>query len=196
MTQLKPPPPPTSSQVSTLTNAVRIEKLSDDEDEDVDITDDLGDDEGEGHKPQAVLDNDFCGPEEKTESGTQSPREEHKHGSLSGIESIREPKDEPSYSSFSPQSLQPPSSPDCSDDPGVTEQGEKVNKTASVFPQSHHTPPTTDSNQMFAAGAGRPEEAYSDGTGNSLLLFFTYLPLGHNTLITHIHNVHSPPRFC
>uniref|UniRef100_A0A3Q0S3U8 Myb-like, SWIRM and MPN domain-containing protein 1 n=1 Tax=Amphilophus citrinellus TaxID=61819 RepID=A0A3Q0S3U8_AMPCI len=82
-------------QVSTLTNAVRIEKLSDDEDEDVDITDDLSDDEGDGHKPQAVLNSDFCGPEEETESGIQSLTEEHKHVSLSGVESLHEPKDKP-----------------------------------------------------------------------------------------------------
>uniref|UniRef100_A0A669CD70 Myb-like, SWIRM and MPN domain-containing protein 1 n=1 Tax=Oreochromis niloticus TaxID=8128 RepID=A0A669CD70_ORENI len=63
------PPQPTSSQVSTLANAVRIEKLSDDEDEDVDITDDMSDDE-EGNKLQAVLSSD-CGPEEKTDSGSQ-----------------------------------------------------------------------------------------------------------------------------
>uniref|UniRef100_A0A3Q4I458 Myb-like, SWIRM and MPN domain-containing protein 1 n=1 Tax=Neolamprologus brichardi TaxID=32507 RepID=A0A3Q4I458_NEOBR len=83
---------PTSSQVSTLANAVRIEKLSDDEDEDVDITDDLSDDE-EGNKPQAVLSSDFCGPEEKTDSGSQSPTEEHV--SLSGVESIHETKEKP-----------------------------------------------------------------------------------------------------
>ncbi|XP_030583647.1 histone H2A deubiquitinase MYSM1 [Archocentrus centrarchus] len=162
MIQLQPSPP-TSSQVSTLTNAVRIEKLSDDEDEDVDITDDLSDDEGDGHKPQAVLNSDFCGPEEETESGIQSLTEEHKHVSLSGVESLHEPKDKPSYSSLSPQSLQPSSSPGCSEDPGVTERDDNVNKTTSVFPQSHHTPPTTDSNQMCSAGTGQLEEAYSDG---------------------------------
>uniref|UniRef100_A0A3P8PRC3 Myb-like, SWIRM and MPN domain-containing protein 1 n=1 Tax=Astatotilapia calliptera TaxID=8154 RepID=A0A3P8PRC3_ASTCA len=91
---------PTSSQVSTLANAVRIEKLSDDEDEDVDITDDLSDDE-EGNKPQAVLSSDFCGPEEKTDSGSQSPTEEHV--SLSGVESIHETKEKPSHTSLSPQ---------------------------------------------------------------------------------------------
>uniref|UniRef100_A0A3Q4I453 Myb-like, SWIRM and MPN domain-containing protein 1 n=1 Tax=Neolamprologus brichardi TaxID=32507 RepID=A0A3Q4I453_NEOBR len=120
------PPQPTSSQVSTLANAVRIEKLSDDEDEDVDITDDLSDDE-EGNKPQAVLSSDFCGPEEKTDSGSQSPTEEHV--SLSGVESIHETKEKPSHSSLSPQSLQPSSFPGCSEDPGVTERDEKVNKT-------------------------------------------------------------------
>uniref|UniRef100_A0AAX7VPK4 Myb-like, SWIRM and MPN domain-containing protein 1 n=1 Tax=Astatotilapia calliptera TaxID=8154 RepID=A0AAX7VPK4_ASTCA len=106
------PPQPTSSQVSTLANAVRIEKLSDDEDEDVDITDDLSDDE-EGNKPQAVLSSDFCGPEEKTDSGSQSPTEEHV--SLSGVESIHETKEKPSHTSLSPQSLQPSSFPDSSD---------------------------------------------------------------------------------
>ncbi|CAI5640055.1 histone H2A deubiquitinase MYSM1 [Oreochromis niloticus] len=153
------PPQPTSSQVSTLANAVRIEKLSDDEDEDVDITDDMSDDE-EGNKLQAVLSSD-CGPEEKTDSGSQSPTEEHV--SLSGVESIQETKEKPSHSSLSPQSLQPSSFPGCSEDPGVTEQDEKVNKTASVFPQSCQTPPHTDSKEMFSAGIAQLEEAYSDG---------------------------------
>uniref|UniRef100_A0A673CCK8 Myb-like, SWIRM and MPN domain-containing protein 1 n=1 Tax=Sphaeramia orbicularis TaxID=375764 RepID=A0A673CCK8_9TELE len=52
-------PQPTSSHPSTLDNTVRIEKLSDDEDEDVDITDDLSN-EGEADvKPQEVLHSDL-----------------------------------------------------------------------------------------------------------------------------------------
>lgn len=162
--------------MSTLANAVRIEKLSDDEDEDVDITDDLSDDE-EGNKPQAVLSSDFCGPEEKTDSGSQSPTEEHV--SLSGVESIHETKEKPSYNSLSPQRLQPSSFPGCSEDPGVTERDEKVNKTASIFPQSCQTSPHTDSKQMFSAGIAQLEEAYSDGMGTSHLLCFVYLPHCH-----------------
>uniref|UniRef100_A0A3P8SZI1 Myb-like, SWIRM and MPN domain-containing protein 1 n=1 Tax=Amphiprion percula TaxID=161767 RepID=A0A3P8SZI1_AMPPE len=68
------PPQPTSSHASTLANAVRIEKLSDDEDEDVDITDDLSDDEGADDKPQVGLKTEFCGPEEQTEAEIQTAR--------------------------------------------------------------------------------------------------------------------------
>lgn len=46
------PTQPTSSQALTLTNTVRIEKLSDEENEEVDITDDLSDD-GDCNKPQS-----------------------------------------------------------------------------------------------------------------------------------------------
>uniref|UniRef100_A0A667ZKR8 Myb-like, SWIRM and MPN domain-containing protein 1 n=1 Tax=Myripristis murdjan TaxID=586833 RepID=A0A667ZKR8_9TELE len=50
----------TSSHVSALANAVRIEKLSDDEDEEVDITDDLSDNGVLGDKSQAVLKTESC----------------------------------------------------------------------------------------------------------------------------------------
>lgn len=47
------PTQPTSSQALTLANTVRIEKLSDEENEEVDITDDLSDD-GDCNEPQSV----------------------------------------------------------------------------------------------------------------------------------------------
>lgn len=48
-----PPPQATSSQALTLANTVRIEKLSDEENEEVDITDDLSDD-GDCNEPPGV----------------------------------------------------------------------------------------------------------------------------------------------
>lgn len=62
------PPQPSSGLTPALTNAVRIEKLSDDEDEDVDITDDLSD---QGDESQAEVKSEPSEPE-----GTQSPSEE------------------------------------------------------------------------------------------------------------------------
>lgn len=50
------PPQPTSSHASTLANTVYIERLSDDEDEDVDITDDLSDDGEAEEVPADVRD--------------------------------------------------------------------------------------------------------------------------------------------
>uniref|UniRef100_A0A3P8T1D7 Myb-like, SWIRM and MPN domain-containing protein 1 n=1 Tax=Amphiprion percula TaxID=161767 RepID=A0A3P8T1D7_AMPPE len=116
------PPQPTSSHASTLANAVRIEKLSDDEDEDVDITDDLSDDEGADDKPQVGLKTEFCGPEEQTEAEIQTARatKEENEESSSDVESIHETKNQPRPSSLSPQSSQPSSSILRSEEHGVT----------------------------------------------------------------------------
>uniref|UniRef100_A0AAQ5ZJM3 Myb-like, SWIRM and MPN domain-containing protein 1 n=1 Tax=Amphiprion ocellaris TaxID=80972 RepID=A0AAQ5ZJM3_AMPOC len=99
------PPQPTSSHASTLANAVRIEKLSDDEDEDVDITDDLSDDKGADDKPQVGLKTEFCGPEEQTEAEIQTARatKEENEESSSDVVSIHETKNQPRPSSLSPQ---------------------------------------------------------------------------------------------
>lgn len=69
------PTQPTSSQALTLANTVRIEKLSDEENEEVDITDDLSDD-GDCNEPQGVrsqqgvTDVRTDGPAEKREDGS------------------------------------------------------------------------------------------------------------------------------
>uniref|UniRef100_A0A7N9ASM3 Myb-like, SWIRM and MPN domain-containing protein 1 n=1 Tax=Mastacembelus armatus TaxID=205130 RepID=A0A7N9ASM3_9TELE len=62
------PPQPTSSHCNTLTNTVRIEKHS--EDEDVDITDDLSDSEDSDDKPETMFKSEDCEPEQQT--GTES----------------------------------------------------------------------------------------------------------------------------
>lgn len=73
-----PPTQATSSQALTLANTVRIEKLSDEENEEVDITDDLSDD-GDCNEPpgvrsgQGVSDVRTDGPAEKRED--TSPEE-------------------------------------------------------------------------------------------------------------------------
>ncbi|XP_008275647.1 histone H2A deubiquitinase MYSM1 [Stegastes partitus] len=147
------PPQPTSSHVSTLANAVRIEKLSDDEDEDVDITDDLSDDEGADEKPQIGLKAEFCGPEEQTEAEIQTgdAKEEENEEGVTGVESIHETKDQPKQSALSPQSPQPSSSLLCSEEPGVTIKDDKANKTVSVFPESPQTQSQTESKLMTDA---------------------------------------------
>uniref|UniRef100_A0A3Q3VPT6 Myb-like, SWIRM and MPN domain-containing protein 1 n=1 Tax=Mola mola TaxID=94237 RepID=A0A3Q3VPT6_MOLML len=61
------PTQPTSSHAPTPTNTVRIEKLSDEEDQEVDITDDLSDDGDGDHKPQVVLKCASCEPEHLNE---------------------------------------------------------------------------------------------------------------------------------
>ncbi|XP_022048371.1 histone H2A deubiquitinase MYSM1 [Acanthochromis polyacanthus] len=143
------PPQPTSSHASSLANAVRIEKLSDDEDEDVDITDDLSDDKGADDKPQVRLKTEFCVPEEQTEAEIPTGRatkEENEEG-LSDVESIHETKDQPRLSSLSQCS----SSILCSEKHGVTGVDEKASKTVSVFPESPQTQSQTDSKLMTEA---------------------------------------------
>ncbi|KAM4574525.1 histone H2A deubiquitinase MYSM1 isoform 2-T2 [Fundulus diaphanus] len=84
---------------STMINTVRIERLSDDED--VDITDDLSEGEGEDTKSE------FSGPaaQPETETRTEWPREEQKEPTQ--LESINEAKDQPCLSS--PTGKSPPS---------------------------------------------------------------------------------------
>lgn len=161
------PPQPTSSQASTLTNTVRIEKLSDEEDEEVDITDDLSDD-GEGDcKPPAVLKTEPCEPEQLTGTEIQPDTEEQKEADLT------ETKDQPGRTSLNPQSPEPSSSFPCSEKTGVLD--EKV----SLPPKILQTEAPTDSEQMTdenegqssqsesSAQTGQLEEGCSDGTGKT-----------------------------
>ncbi|XP_023194662.1 histone H2A deubiquitinase MYSM1 isoform X2 [Xiphophorus maculatus] len=107
--QLRPPRP-------TMTNAVRIERLSDDED--VDITDDLSEGEGEDIKTEL---SGPAGPE------THATAEEQKELTVS--ESIHETKRRPCLSSLSEQS--PPSSFNlfCAEEDRKTTSDENVVKT-------------------------------------------------------------------
>uniref|UniRef100_A0AAQ5XPR4 Myb-like, SWIRM and MPN domain-containing protein 1 n=1 Tax=Amphiprion ocellaris TaxID=80972 RepID=A0AAQ5XPR4_AMPOC len=176
------PPQPTSSHASTLANAVRIEKLSDDEDEDVDITDDLSDDKGADDKPQVGLKTEFCGPEEQTEAEIQTARatKEENEESSSDVVSIHETKNQPRPSSLSPQSSQPSSSILRSEEHGVTGVDEKANKTVSVFPESPQTQSQTDCKLMTDANQDQSsqceispwtdqlEDAYSDNLADKI----------------------------
>ncbi|CAL8307043.1 unnamed protein product [Lota lota] len=79
-------PQPSSSSIlaSALVNAVRIEQLSDDEDEEVDITDDLSDEGVSAKKPQAELKLESCASAHDEEAEIDSPpdggsRQERSH---------------------------------------------------------------------------------------------------------------------
>ncbi|XP_047444306.1 histone H2A deubiquitinase MYSM1 [Mugil cephalus] len=177
---IQQPPQSATSLVSTLANAVRIEKLSDDEDEDVDITDDLSDDEEADDKLQAVLKSEFCGPEEQTKIQTESLTEEQKELALSGVESFQEKKDQPCNSSLSSQSPQPSSSFVCSEESGLTGLDEKVTKTRSDFLDGPETQAQTDSKEMtdadghqssqceIPATSGQLEEASSEDSADKI----------------------------
>ncbi|XP_035509743.1 histone H2A deubiquitinase MYSM1 [Morone saxatilis] len=172
-------PQPTSSRASTLSNTVRIEKLSDEEDEEVDITDDLSDDgDGDGDdKLQTVLKTEFCEPELQAgaEVQTDDPTEEQKEAGLT------ETKDRPLHtaSSLSPQSPQPSSSLPSLEKTGVTELDEKGNERVSPPLKDPQAQAQTESKQITdenegqssqhesSAQTGQLEENWSDGTDSA-----------------------------
>ncbi|KAG7514675.1 histone H2A deubiquitinase MYSM1 isoform X1 [Solea senegalensis] len=133
-------PQPTSSHASTTDNTIRIEKLSDGEDEDVDITDDLSDDEDTEEKLQAWNETE---PEQQTNPETQTEnltgeQEEEVHGG-------QETKD--SYSlniSPPPQTPQPSSSVPSTEEHADTKEDETV-LSLKKSPQSETM---TESKQM------------------------------------------------
>ncbi|XP_039984557.1 histone H2A deubiquitinase MYSM1 isoform X2 [Xiphias gladius] len=171
------PPQPTSSHASTLANTVRIEKLSDDEDEDVDITDDLSDEGNAGDKSQALLKTGFCEPEQPTGSEIQrdSPRGEQKEAGQAEVESTQEKKGQHSHISLSPPSQQPSSKFPCLEEPVVTE----LDNTVPPLLKSPRTGTQKDSKQMndeyevqssqseSSGQTGQLEEACSDGTDSA-----------------------------
>ncbi|KAM3876110.1 histone H2A deubiquitinase MYSM1 [Diretmus argenteus] len=142
-------PQSTSSHASasTLGNAVRIEKLSDDEDEEVDITDDLSDDGEVGDKLQAVLKTEPCwsghlaGPETQTDNPRQGQNTQaepiQKEDNPVAVESSD--GNEPSHSS---PSRQPPSPLRCSEEPGLDEED---GKEISLLPKKTQAGPGTES---------------------------------------------------
>ncbi|XP_078141873.1 histone H2A deubiquitinase MYSM1 [Centroberyx gerrardi] len=150
----------TSSHASALANAVRIEKLSDDEDEEVDITDDLSDDGEEGDKPQAVLKTESCSSEQlaETETQTDSPIQGQNtqvepiktEDGLALVESShgKSTKDQPSHSTPSPPSHQPLSPLLCSEEPGVTRLDEKDREAISLLPKNPQAGAGTESKKM------------------------------------------------
>ncbi|XP_070817719.1 histone H2A deubiquitinase MYSM1 isoform X2 [Chaetodon trifascialis] len=157
-------PQPTSSRVSTLANAVRIEKLSDEEDEEVDITDDLSDEGDDDDKPQAVLKSEFCEPEQLTGTGEQ------KEAGLTGT------KDQPDRTSSSPHRPQPSSSLPCSEKTGLDERGdERVSPPPKQLQEGAQTASEEmaeedegqSSHSESSAQTGELEEASVDGTDSA-----------------------------
>uniref|UniRef100_H3CL25 Myb-like, SWIRM and MPN domain-containing protein 1 n=1 Tax=Tetraodon nigroviridis TaxID=99883 RepID=H3CL25_TETNG len=135
--------PPASS---TLANTVRIEKLSDEEGEEVDITDDLCTDEDKVHKPAV---DDVCEPKglDWIQTQTENPNEEQNHTSL-------------------PRSLDPLSHT-CSEETG---KGEQVSSNAHLQTAAMTTSELMtqeDECQSFQCERqpGQLEEGGSDGTG-------------------------------
>ncbi|XP_031167476.1 histone H2A deubiquitinase MYSM1 isoform X2 [Sander lucioperca] len=166
------PPQPTSSRASSLTNTVRIEKLSDDENEEVDITDDLSDDgDGDGDdEPQAVVKTEFCEPEQLAGTEVQTDTEEQKEAGLT------ETRDQPSHTSLFPQSTRPSSPLPSLEKTIVTGLDVKSNERVSLPHKDLPAWAQTDSEQMSdenegqssqsdsSAQTGPLEEACSDGT--------------------------------
>ncbi|KAG8003421.1 Histone H2A deubiquitinase MYSM1 [Nibea albiflora] len=158
------PPQPTSSVASTLANTVRIEKLSDEEDEEVDITDDLSDD---GHCDNKPIKTEFCEPELLTGAGiqTETPTKEQKEADLT------ETKHQPSHTLPCPQSLPPMSSPLCSEKTGVIELDERGDVGVSPPPKDVQAELRTNKHQTSqsesSAQTGQLEEACDDGTDSA-----------------------------
>lgn len=174
------PPQPTSSHASALTNAVRIEKLSDEEDEEVDITDDLSDDGDGDDKPRAGLKTELCEPVQLAGAEIQadSPAEEQPEAGLT------ETKDQPGHTSLSPRSPQPSSSLPCSETTGVTVLHEKGNEGVFLPPKSFQAGAQVESEEVTgenegqssqsesSARTGQLEEACSDATGKTAVFIF------------------------
>ncbi|XP_037530784.1 histone H2A deubiquitinase MYSM1 [Nematolebias whitei] len=152
------PPQPIPSSVSSLANAVRIERLSDDED--VDITDDLNEDE------RADTKTEVCGPEQQkgTECQPESPREEQTEVSLTGAECSHETEDQLYNSSPSLQS--PQSSPPlvCTEEHGTSDKHEKVVKTGNSEEQKTDAEGGQNSQCDISAQTDPSGEAHCDTT--------------------------------
>ncbi|KAM3620111.1 uncharacterized protein V6R79_018455 [Siganus canaliculatus] len=104
------PSQPSPSFSLTLANAVRIEKLSSEEDEEVDITDDLSD-EGDGdHKPQVALKTEFEDPDLLTDAEIQTDNGTEEQNQAEDRTETK--KDQLTHSSACPheEGLQPSSS--------------------------------------------------------------------------------------
>ncbi|XP_026201134.1 histone H2A deubiquitinase MYSM1 isoform X2 [Anabas testudineus] len=166
--------PQTSSSLdSIVTNTVRIEKLSNDEDEEVDITDDTSDDGDADNKPQAEVKTECCEVEQLTgtEIQTNSPTDEQKEGDQN------ETKDQHRHILLAPaQSPQTLSSLSCSEERAVTELDEKSDQAESCILKNLEEEARSDSKQttgasddqcsqsVSSAETGQLEEACSDGT--------------------------------
>lgn len=159
------PPQPTSSHAPSLTNTVRIEKLSDDEDEDVDITDDLSDDGDADNKLQAALKIEQpTDPEIQTGCPTQEQEEVGQ----------TETEDKPGHSCLTPQSPQSSSSLPDSEECGVTELDQKGQQTVSPLPINAHNTDEQETQSCRSESSTQKtrqlEEGCSDGTGETFVV--------------------------
>lgn len=144
-------PQTTSSLVNAVTNAVRIERLSDDEDEDVDITDDLSDDGEADSKPQAVVKTEVFEAEQLTGTEVQAsgPRDEQREGGRNGK------KDHRSHISLPPaQHPQSLSSLPCSEECGVPELDKKSHQMDECVLKKLQAGAGTDSKRMTDTNEG------------------------------------------
>lgn len=179
--------PQTSSSLdSIVTNTVRIEKLSNDEDEEVDITDDTSDDGDADNKPQAEVKTECCEVEQLTgtEIQTNSPTDEQKEGDQN------ETKDQHRHILLAPaQSPQTLSSLSCSEECAVTGLDEKSDQAESCILKNLEEEARSDSKQttgasddqcsqsVSSAETSQLEEACSDGTGTNHTLYATVMLL-------------------
>ncbi|XP_024117593.1 histone H2A deubiquitinase MYSM1 [Oryzias melastigma] len=126
------------SEASTLANAVRIEKLSDDED--VDITDDLSEDEATDVKTQAEPKTELLGSEEQvkgeiqTEKSSQEPEKTAQNETESIWNAVQSHR-----KSFCPQSRDASSSGVCAEENRETRLHHNISKTGQIFPGSFQT---------------------------------------------------------
>ncbi|XP_072245979.1 histone H2A deubiquitinase MYSM1 [Leuresthes tenuis] len=148
----------TSSHAPTFANAVRIERLSDDED--VDITDDPSEDEGAEDKTQVEVKSKSFGPEGQAEAAieTESPSKEHEEPNLEEKETIYDTKDQPSQRPLLLQSLQYSSSLVSSKELGLTRLDEEISRTESIFPANPLTQALSDPKQTTDASGDQSSQ--------------------------------------
>ncbi|XP_034036318.1 histone H2A deubiquitinase MYSM1 isoform X2 [Thalassophryne amazonica] len=153
---------PGSSHAATLVNTVRIEKHSEDEDEDVDITDDLSIDNG--GESRAVPEYEFCkvGLVKGMDIQTDGPVHElvKKEAGQRGVVSTGEVDTMDSPSAPSPQSPQLSSSLSCSEEPGRTRIEENGNKTVSLLPDNLQVVGNPDKNGLINNNHRLTEQSY------------------------------------
>ncbi len=170
------PPQPTSSHASTLANTVRIEKLSDEEDEEVDITDDLSDAGNDDDKPQAVFKTESCKQEQLTGTDIQTddPTEA----------GVTETNYQPCHTSPSPQTS---TSLARSEETVLTGLDERCSEGVSQPPKDLHTGAHTASELMTDGNegpnflsesseqTGQVEKTCSEGAGKTAVFLECHL---------------------
>ncbi|XP_078801758.1 histone H2A deubiquitinase MYSM1 isoform X2 [Oryzias latipes] len=124
------------SEVSILANAVRIERLSDDED--VDITDDLSDDEATDVKTQADPRTELMRQEEqkKREIQTEKSSQEPETAGPTEAESTCDATVQSCGSSLCPQHPEASSSSVCAEETGEKRSNEDISENEQIFPES------------------------------------------------------------
>ncbi|XP_029001689.1 histone H2A deubiquitinase MYSM1 [Betta splendens] len=158
-------PHTTSSLAHVVANTVRIEKLSDDEDEDVDITDEPGDDANSKDKQQIVVKTEFCEAEQQAPTEVLKDRftDEQKE------EGQEETKDQHSHTWF-PMAESPQSSSShlYSEEYGVSQLDEKSDLTESCILKNIEAIAQKDLKQMMDMTEG--QGSHSEGSSEALQL--------------------------